>query len=219
MSPSPPFTLSRCTTDDLAELLDLQYACFPASVRLMFMGCNTPAQPGELQHIRESYAELMRKDPHDIWIAVRDTSTGRIIAGANWKVYMNGEADDRKAEEPPSWLEGEELAASQRIIDRFESLRRKAMPDPFIHLHICFTDDAYRRRGAGAMMMQWGCDLADLLALPGYIEASEDGNHLYKTFGFHDHERTMGAEGIEGVTMKRDAKASPLREGGKAAPS
>lgn len=83
-------------------------------------------------------------------------------------------------------------------------------------LHICFTHPDYRRRGAGAMLLQWGCDLADLLQLPGYIEASRDGNFLYKTFGFEGVE-TMPLDddpANDGLAMVREIKGKGI-VGGK----
>jgi len=67
------------------------------------------------------------------------------------------------------------------------------------------------------MMMQWGCDLADQLMLPGYIEASKEGNFLYKTFGFYDHETIKWESGGDAVAMKRDVTAAGF-SGGKAKP-
>ena len=60
-------------------------------------------------------------------------------------------------------------------------------------------------------MMQYGCDLADQLFLPGWIEASDEGNFLYKTFGFYNFEKIGGELG--GTNMKRDARTRPIRGG------
>ena len=59
-------------------------------------------------------------------------------------------------------------------------------------------------------MMQWGCDLADQLFIPGWIEASEEGNFLYKAFGFYDFAKLPG----DATFMKRDARTKPI-VGGK----
>ena len=85
--------------------------------------------------------------------------------------------------------------------------------DVGLDLHICFTSEHYRRRGAGGMMLQWGCDLADLLGLPGWIEASKDGNQLYKTFGFSELGDFAADGDVTSVNMKRDAKAVALSSG------
>ncbi|KAL8424178.1 hypothetical protein RB596_004136 [Gaeumannomyces avenae] len=81
-----------------------------------------------------------------------------------------------------------------------------ALPFSQTDLHICFTVAEHRRRGAAALMMRWGCGLADQLAAPGYVEASPDGTALYKSFGFYEIERTNAGE-LNAVNMKRDAVA------------
>ena len=60
------------------------------------------------------------------------------------------------------------------------------------------------------MMMKWGCDLADALFLPGWIEASPEGNFLYKNFGFNEYEKINDGEMGEGTNMRRDARARPI---------
>lgn len=57
--------------------------------------------------------------------------------------------------------------------------------------------------------MQWGCDIMDQLFVPGYIEASEEGNFLYKIFGFYDIQKlNMG-----GTAMRRDPKRTAITGG------
>lgn len=75
-----------------------------------------------------------------------------------------------------------------------------------LDLHICFTSPEYRRKGAGSLMLQWGCDLADHLALPGWIESSVEGNFLYKRFGFYDVAKMKDQGDMSGTFMKRDAR-------------
>lgn len=64
-------------------------------------------------------------------------------------------------------------------------------------------------------MLQWGTALADQLFLPAWIEASEEGNFLYKAYGFRDFEKIEGE--LSGTTMKREARSIPI-EGGKSKP-
>lgn len=44
----------------------------------------------------------------------------------------------------------------------------------------------YQRRGAGSMLVQWGCDLADEEGVALYVDASRAGAPLYERFGFVD---------------------------------
>lgn len=67
------------------------------------------------------------------------------------------------------------------------------------------------------MMMQWGVDVADSFCLPAWIEASPEGNFLYKRFGFRDYDEIrrdddlLGRKGeVLGTSMKRAARDSPI---------
>ncbi|KAK5171300.1 uncharacterized protein LTR77_004444 [Saxophila tyrrhenica] len=204
-----PFVLTRVSVSDLPEMLALQYDCFPPFIRQIFMGCNTEV---DIPKIQEVYAEQIRTDPNDIWLKVVDRESAKIIAASNWKVYVNGITNGGVGDRPPPWLEREQFELSERYCKEVKEYRAKAFSGPFIHLHICFTHPEYRRRGAGGLMLQWGCDVADKLGLPGWIEASKEGNFLYKAFGFYDYE-TIESD-LDVTNMKRDAKVE-LAVGGK----
>ncbi|KAK3710705.1 hypothetical protein LTR37_010124 [Vermiconidia calcicola] len=102
-----------------------------------------------------------------------------------------------------------------RELQLFNERRRVANPGGYVHLHVCFTLPSHRRRAAGAMMLKWGCDLADALFLPAWIEASTEGNFLYKTFGFYDYEKIGDGELAGGRNMRREPLVRWI-EGGKA---
>jgi GNAT superfamily N-acetyltransferase len=48
------------------------------------------------------------------------------------------------------------------------------------------THPDYQKRGAGAMLVKWGCDLADENDVAAYVDASKAGAPLYKKHGFVD---------------------------------
>jgi redox-regulated HSP33 family molecular chaperone len=128
-----PFELSRCTAEDLPELIQLQYDSFPPAIRTLFMGCSTPIKPNEIERITAKYIKASHEDPNDIWIGVKDCATGKWIAGSNWRVYLNGEGGEReKVDESPEWLEGKDLEASQSLISSMTARRNKSMPGPYI---------------------------------------------------------------------------------------
>ncbi|KAI2607951.1 acyl-CoA N-acyltransferase [Hypoxylon sp. NC1633] len=223
---SPPFKLLRATSEDIPELTRLTYACFPTEIRELFMGCRSEA---DLPLITAKYARTLETDPHDVWLKVVDTATGKIAAGSNWKVFPNSGAPQVSDESVGDWVEGQLKQDTVEMMRLLNDARREANPGPhlceseivpnasahprgllsanavaFADLHICFTDANYRRKGLGALMMKWGCDLADLLSLPAWIEASTEGNFLYKKFGFYDF--APMASGRGGFSMKRDVK-------------
>ncbi|KAH9884420.1 acyl-CoA N-acyltransferase [Xylariomycetidae sp. FL2044] len=198
--PKQPFALSRATPDDMPEITRLEYVCFPPIVRELFMGCQTE---DDLPRLSARHARLMATDRHDVWIKVVETRTRRIIAASNWKVYPNG-APSSAGDTAPEWLRDEDRERAARMLGAMNEARRAANPGGFVYLHTCFTDPEYQRRGAGSMMMQWGCDLADQLFLPAWIEASPEGNALYRKYGFYDLEPARG--GLQGTNMRRDAR-------------
>lgn len=48
------------------------------------------------------------------------------------------------------------------------------------------THPDYQRRGAGSMLVKWGCDLADKDGVAAYVDASKEGAPLYQKHGFVD---------------------------------
>ncbi|KAK7942838.1 gnat family protein [Apiospora aurea] len=208
----PRFTLTRATPEDMDEVAQLEYECFPAFIRESFMGCRSEA---DLPRVAKRFGAEMRTNIHDLWILVRDKAPGpdggrgKLAAASNWRVYLNDAAAQQSDDAPMPWLaergDMEALERAQIVMDEMNTARKAANPDGFLHLHICFTSPEYRRKGAGSLMMQWGCDLADQLALPGWIEASPEGNSLYKAFGFHDVGKITGQGAMSGTFMKRDA--------------
>lgn len=59
-------------------------------------------------------------------------------------------------------------------------------------------------------MLTWGTDLADRLQLPGWIEASTEGNFLYKRHGFYDYESLEDPVLGGGTNMRREPKMDDL---------
>ncbi|KAL8369586.1 hypothetical protein RB595_000084 [Gaeumannomyces hyphopodioides] len=209
--PQPPpgqpararFVLSRATPADAAAIAAAEYPCFDDYVREVFMGLKSEA---DVPLLADRYARTMREDPHDVWIKVVDAQSGRLAAASNWKVYPSRMPDDAGDTTPDYLVDEAARARSKLVMDGVNSARRKAMGDVggFVHLHICFTVADHRRQGAAALMMRWGCDLADQLSVPGYVEASPDGTALYKSFGFYEIERANAGE-LDAVNMRRDA--------------
>jgi hypothetical protein len=48
----------------------------------------------------------------------------------------------------------------------------------------CFVLSTQRRLGAGKLLMEWGCNLADKMGLECFVESTDDGRALYESAGF-----------------------------------
>ncbi|KAF7187093.1 hypothetical protein HII31_11570 [Pseudocercospora fuligena] len=203
--PSARFVLTRASPEDLAEIVALMYAAFSnlPQVAELLMGCKSAA---DFPKLVDLYTKTLEEDPTDLWTKVVDVHTGAIVAASNWKLYLrSARSQPRPLDKPPPWLEGEEAALSTAMFEPLNDSRIKMNQDPFLHLHICFTSPAYRRRGLGSQMIQWGCDLADLLSLPAWIEASMEGSLLYKQHGFYNVLDIVQNGEKQGICMRRDA--------------
>ncbi|KXS95216.1 hypothetical protein AC578_6935 [Pseudocercospora eumusae] len=208
--PSARFVHTRARADDLGEIVALMYESFSSlpQVAKLLMGCKSAA---DFPKLVDLYTKSLEQDPTDLWTKVVDVHTGAIAAASNWKLYLrSARSQPRPLDEPPPWLEGEEAALSMAMLEPLNGPRIAMNQDPFLHLHICFTSPAYRRRGLASKMVQWGCDLADLLSLPGWIEASMEGSLLYKQHGFYNVLDIVQNGEKQGICMRRDAVVGTL---------
>lgn len=55
-----------------------------------------------------------------------------------------------------------------------------------LDLDMLCTHPEYRGRGAGSMLVRWGCEIADSEGAGAYIDASKAGAPLYAKQGFVD---------------------------------
>lgn len=51
-------------------------------------------------------------------------------------------------------------------------------------LDICYCNPTHHRRGAGAQLVQWGCDRADKMGVQAFVEGTLTGRRLYEKHGF-----------------------------------
>jgi hypothetical protein len=63
--------------------------------------------------------------------------------------------------------------------------------------------------------VKWGCELADRLLVPAWVEASPFGHHLYETNGFKDVEyvKTPSKKWVSEYTMMKREPKTQLEAG------
>lgn len=60
----------------------------------------------------------------------------------------------------------------------------RKLGDRQLHLQILATHPKYQRRGAGRLLCEWGCRLAERASVPITVFASPMGSNLYQEIGF-----------------------------------
>lgn len=86
-------------------------------------------------------------------------------------------------------------------------------PRPHASLEILITHPAHQRRGAGTLLVQWGCARADELGIPCALTASAAGLRLYQREGFEvvmEKDMDLRPWGIEETEVRR-AMVRPAR--------
>lgn len=116
-----PFTLTRATADDLEEIVQLMYDSFSRTTRQCLMGCLSPS---DIPKLVAKYKEIMASDASDIWIKLEDSVTGKIVAGSNWKLHVNG---DPGYDEIPDWLESDAREKSIALLEPMNEERAREM--------------------------------------------------------------------------------------------
>ena len=135
MPSDSPFALARAGVADMVEIFDVCYTCFAAPERRIFMGCYTI---DDLPKIRQKYTDAMQNDTRVLWIKVVDKQTGKIIAASKWNLYLQAVKADEMEDMVPEWLEPEDLKVSRDLMTKWDELRAKSMPGPFLRVLLPF---------------------------------------------------------------------------------
>lgn len=147
----------------------------------------------------------------------------RILCVGDWKVFPRYVAEKPMyglvTTEGGQAIEGADLmyiedesakrddAAS--ILNIYYDRQRREQAEGHIYLYLLFTDRGFHGQGLGSMMMDWGNRLADSLMLPCWLEASEDGQKLYRNSGYVPREKTViknGSWTVDWLPMRRPGK-------------
>ncbi|PYH49800.1 acyl-CoA N-acyltransferase [Aspergillus saccharolyticus JOP 1030-1] len=173
-----PLRLEFATVEDLPEITDLWYNAFSPS--MLFLWPDTPG-------VREWWNEANRHDmlhkPKSKYLKVIDTTqNGRIVAYAKWSFETAKERGPRW----PAWHPDMDAATMDRFLLHLETNRANAVADTpkDFYLDMLATHNGYRKQGAARLLLEWGCEVGDEENAHIYIDASTDGQPVYRKFGF-----------------------------------
>ncbi|KAK6443214.1 hypothetical protein LTR95_000038 [Oleoguttula sp. CCFEE 5521] len=180
------------------------------------------------------------KDPAQSLLKVVDDETGEIVACAMWRVQTE-ESDEqldsrgasviRKALDPHAGATGDDEGGEDIVGEtakksgppsmmgemgrQWEAFRKETFGSaPHAHLQILVTHPAHQRRGAGGLLVQWGCDRADVLGIVAVLTASQAGLHVYERAGFvttKTSELDLRPWGVDEVELRRAMIRQPRK--------
>ncbi|EXK77166.1 hypothetical protein FOQG_18120 [Fusarium oxysporum f. sp. raphani 54005] len=178
--------LEEATLDDVPALTELWYAAFTdPGVRHLW-----PDTPRVRKWWDDANREDIRTKSFQHYIKVVDPKAKdgqgrpRIAAFAKWDTAT----PEVRGPRYPPWVEDMPIQDCDAFLKRLERSRLQAMGGQKEHyyLDMLATHPEYQRRGAGSMLIKWGCDLADENGVEVYVDASKDAAPLYWKFGFVD---------------------------------
>ncbi|MCJ1246386.1 hypothetical protein MMC30_003593 [Trapelia coarctata] len=139
------------------------------------------------ESIKEATARQLawhQSDPTSYWQKVVDVETRKIIGGALWKICKTNPFEQEQHSEAYWIPTGGQRDFVNKALEQFEAPRAKMGQRPQVYLNIIFTHPAYRRKGAGDLMMDWGIQKAEEMGVEMWLDATVYGVPLYKKHGF-----------------------------------
>ena len=213
-------TLAPVDDADWATIAQLERDSFRTNggMSLLFATSET-IPPDELEKSVKERIESRVDSPWAHHMKVVDGATGQLIAYGYWNINLKArtEAEMDKMLTTPPPPPTAVVAAWNDFFAWFREVRGETLgPQPAAFLNVLTTHPDHFRRGAGTMLVKYGCDIADENGIRAYLEASDKGRPLYERFGFKKlmtrnwDVTKYGGEGVENCTvMERPAKDKP----------
>ena len=150
------------------------------------------------------------------YLKVTDTATSEIAAYAVWIFLPNGYKPENDPNAYFSPLPGGGNNALWRVVcDSIRQLKMsdaKRMTEGHWLLDLLGTHPRYRRKGAAAMLVEWGLKRADEEGRKCFVDAGgEGGEALYRRCGFVDVGELVldlgaGHDGLKWIAMVKEAE-------------
>ncbi|KAJ5494605.1 hypothetical protein N7463_010692 [Penicillium fimorum] len=196
--------LELATPEDVPAITEVWFASFTQPViRQLF-----PNTRGMQQWQRDRHHEDIQKS-HYRYLRVVDIESKdqqgrpRLVAFGKWDLAM----PDERGRRFPLWHADSPYQQCEHLISELEKARKRVMSnEKHYYLDSLGTHPDYQRRGAGSMMVRWGCDLADKDGVAAYVDASKEGASLYLKHGFVDF--NPPGSGVAAMARRRTAVPS-----------
>ncbi|KAL4779281.1 acyl-CoA N-acyltransferase [Aspergillus varians] len=190
-----PLQLRLAVETDIDQLTDAFFSGFRKDA---VVARSFPEKPS----VREFWnaglqRDLQNPDSHVVAIIDTDLPGSPVIAYASWFAPSSQPPPDQPQPTPAMYPEeAEDHALAELFFNHLKERREVHMAGRkcwYLALLVCHED--HQRRGAGAMLMQYGSDLANKMQADMYVEASPPGVPVYTRFGFKEVERLVVLDG------------------------
>ncbi|EFQ32953.1 acetyltransferase [Colletotrichum graminicola] len=195
--------IEPATLEEVPALTEVWFAAFAHDPEITRLWPDTP-------RVRAWWDDANRGDmlgkPFQRFVKVVDPGAvdargrPRVAAWAKWDTSMPA----RRGRRYPPWCEDMPAEVCDAFFDKEERERARVMGDEeHYYLDTLVTHPDYQRRGAGSMLLKWGCELADEDGVGAYVDASKAGKGLYERFGFVDKSEADAGEVASMVRRRR----------------
>jgi GNAT superfamily N-acetyltransferase len=190
--PDPNLVISPVLPDEAALYQAVRHETFRPTINKILY-TREPSQKTLDSVIEHTRDDIINKGV--MYMKCVDTTTGVVVAGAKWR-YMgllnpDGTPAPRPLEDVKKDLEvlepyeESDPVLFKTIFTLFAANKLEIMGTrPYYVLDTLVTLPDHHRRGAGGMLVKWGCEKADELGVEAFLEASLMGQPLYARYGF-----------------------------------
>lgn len=215
----PNLEISLLKPEEAEQYMRVRHEVFRPTVNKILYARGEPSEK-TLNQVVEEIREGISKGT--IYLKCVDKTTGEMVAGARWRYLKPKQegAKERTWEEVDAGLtipepyEESEPEMWNALFKLFAANKREILGTrPYYVLDTLVTLDKHRRRGAGSMLIRWGCEKADEAGVEAFLEASPMGAPVYARHGFVpvkeenlDLRQWGGEEDFQFILMKRPAK-------------
>ncbi|KAH8725555.1 hypothetical protein GQ44DRAFT_772210 [Phaeosphaeriaceae sp. PMI808] len=218
--PNPNLQVFPLKSDEAEKFMRIRHETFKSTINKILYSRGEASQK-TLDRVTGEVLEAMNKGA--FFLKCVDMTNGEIIAAARWrhvKPKQEG-AKERTWDEVEAAFQDHLKPYDESNPELIEALfdilskhkREHLGTRPYYCLDTLATLQQHERRGAGSMLVRWGCAKADEAGVEAYLEASPMGAPMYARHGFErkeqidlDLRKYGGDEVISLIPMLRPAK-------------
>ncbi|OAQ65116.2 GNAT family acetyltransferase [Pochonia chlamydosporia 170] len=179
--------MRTATRQDAPRVAEIHMAAFGHNAMLLAQ-FPTPSIRQRLQTCIEDKALADIDDPNTTVLVVTSSdypekNVETVVAFAKWSHPVH--TGENYNEPPWIWPDGTDLDTLAAWTAKATEAERRSIGDaPFYRLSFIGTDPAFRNRGAGHLLVQWGIQQSKASRSPLYLESTVEAAAFYNKNGF-----------------------------------